>query len=103
MLKISVALLLACAFSTTSAIAGQVVNTKTINPSLQQVKFTVPKSNSSQIDGTGYTHDTPLNTSLQDKQIIQNSGSEPTPTTAQIGLLATALLCFVVRSSRRKV
>ena len=98
MLKISAALLLACTFSVTSATALE-VTAKTVHSPLQQVAFTTQKSMVGQVDGIS----TVLNSPLREKVMIQNDSSEPTSTTAKIGLLATALLCFVLRSSRRKV
>lgn len=98
MLKISAALLLAYMLSATSALAAE-VTTKTVHSSLQQVKFTTQKSMLSQVDGIS----TVLNSPLREKVTIQSASSEPTSTTAKIGLLATALLCFVLRSSRKKV
>ena len=99
MLKISAAWVLSCALTITSAMAAEVVTTKAVNSSLQQVKFTTQKSRVSQIDDTSALH----NAALREKTIVQNDSIEPTSITAKIGLLATALLCFVLRSSRRKV
>lgn len=101
MLKISSALALVCVLSATSAMSTGVITTNTARSSLQQVKFVTQKNvvNQGQVESINTT----LNTTLQEKAITQNDSTEPASTTAQVGLLAMALLCFVLRSSRRKV
>ena len=95
--------MLACVLSVTSAMAAEVVTTKAANSSLQQVKFTTQKNRVSQVDDTSAILNTSFNAALREETIVQNDSIEPTSTTAKIRLLATALLCFVLRSSRRKV
>ena len=103
MLKISSALALVCMLSATSAMAATLVNTKTAVTSLQQVKFITPKNMAGSIGVAGTSFNPLRHTLMRDKAVLNNDSVESMTTTTQVGLLATALLCFVARSSRRKV
>ena len=101
MLKILVGCAFACLISTnaTLAVAAEVTTPKVVNASLQKVKFTAQKSGYSQFDR--------VSTPARDKAINSSSNAQGEikvmPQSAQLGLLLTALLCFVARASRRKV
>ncbi len=97
MLKILVGCAFACVISTSAAwaVAADVVSSKVAGASLQKVKFTVQKNVYSQIDRS----------SVPARARTMHAANPETamPESAQLGLLLTALLCFVARASRRKV
>ena len=101
MLKILVGCALACLISTnaTLAVAADVMTTKVAVANLQKVKFTEQKS--------GYSQLGRVSMPARDRAINSPSNAQGNikvmPQSAQLGLLLTALLCFVVRASRRKV
>ena len=101
MFKISAVWVLSCALSVTTAMAAEVVTTKAMQASIQQVKYESHQNNLNQNQVNNIN--AALNTTLQKKAISQNSNSKPSSTTASAGLLIMALLCFVLRSSRKKV
>jgi hypothetical protein len=100
MLKILVSCTVACIISTNATWAvAEVATPKVAGTTLQKVKFNTQKSFYSQLDR--------FSMPARDKAINPPSNSENhskvMPVNAQLGLLLTALLCFVARSSRRKV
>ena len=97
MLKIWVGCAIACVISTSAtwSLAAELVSQKVTIASLQKVKFTTQKSAFSQTER--------VSTFARNKTLQTNNNLKTMPENAQIGLLLTALLYFVVRSSRKKV
>ena len=101
MLKILVVCMVVCFTSTTAslALAADVATPKAVSAGLQKVNFTAQKSVYSQLDRVSI----PARDRAIDSPNNSPKNSKVMPEKAQLGLLLTALFCFVVRASRRKV
>jgi hypothetical protein len=101
MLKILVACTVACFISTSAnlAVAAEVATPKAASASLQKVNFTAQKSVYNQLNRVS----TPARIGVMNPQSNVPGDLKVMPQSAQLVLLSTALLCFVVRASRRKV
>ena len=101
MLKILVVCIVVCFTSTSAslALAAEVATQKVAGTSLQKVNFIAQKSIYNQLGRVSI----PARDRAIDSPNNSPKNSKVMPEKAQLGLLLTALFCFVVRASRRKV
>lgn len=97
MLKVLVGCAFACVISASAtwAVAADVLSPTVTGTALQKVKFSTQKNVYSQIERSNVT--------MRDRTTNPANAETAMPESAQLGLLLTALLCFVVRANRRKV
>ena len=105
MLKILVVCMVVSFTSTSAslALAAEVATPKVAGTSLQKVNFTAQKSIYNQLDRVSIPAQDRAIDSSNNSPNNSPKNSKVMPEKAQLGLLLTALFCFVVRASRRKV